>query len=120
MEISISKEVLPTLEGYDLKETILGDPKGCIKQYRNPYGLHIREYSDRFVVHRDKVDPRADPVGHLIRDSPETLFSFGSALFISKRHRTTSEDKSYSVNPLFLILAFLSLNRIIRVIKRLL
>jgi hypothetical protein len=120
MEISISKDVLPTLEGYDLEETILGDPKGCIKQYRNSSGLHVREYSDRFVIHRDEVDPRDDPIGHLIRDSPETLLSFGSALFISQRHRNASEDKSSSsINPLFLILALLSLNRIFRAIKRL-
>jgi hypothetical protein len=103
-----------------LEETILGDPKGCIKQYRNSSGLHVREYSDRFVIHRDEVDPRDDPIGHLIRDSPETLLSFGSALFISQRHRNASEDKSSSsINPLFLILALLSLNRIFRAIKRL-
>ena len=51
------------------EETALGDPKGCIRQYRLGR-LHIREYKDGFELHRDKADPRRDPVGHLMRDAP--------------------------------------------------
>ena len=46
----------------------LGDKKGALKQYRKG-NLHIREYKDKLTVHLDKVDPREDPIGHLIQDS---------------------------------------------------
>lgn len=118
MEISISKDALPSIEEFGFEETILGDPKGSLKQYRNSTGLHVREYPDRFVIHRDRVDPREDPLGHLIKDSPETLLSLGGALVTSRS--VSSESKSSSLNPLVFILAFLSLNRILRLIKRLL
>ena len=49
------------------EETKLGDKKGALKQYRKG-NLHIREYADKFTVHTDKVDPRTDPMGHLIHD----------------------------------------------------
>ena len=54
------------------EETFLGQKNGANKQYR--YGnLHIREYDDKFLVHTDKVDPRENPLGHLIHDAPEVL-----------------------------------------------
>lgn len=54
------------------EETRLGDPKGSIRQYRAGK-LHIREYADCFEAHEDKVDPREDPVGHLLADAPQYL-----------------------------------------------
>lgn len=52
--------------------TELGDPRCAVRQYR--YGnLHIREYADHYTVHTDRVDPRRDPVGHLLYDAPEVL-----------------------------------------------
>ena len=54
------------------EETKLGDKKGALKQYRKG-NLHIREYADKFTVHTDKVDPREDPMGHLIHDAQEVL-----------------------------------------------
>jgi hypothetical protein len=64
------------LEG--AKETKLGDKKGAKKQYR--YGnLHIREYDDKFTVHLDKVDPRKNPLGHLLIDAPEVLIGLAGA-----------------------------------------
>jgi hypothetical protein len=122
MEISISKEVLPSLDEYGFEETILGDARGSIRQYRKSGGLHVREYPDKFVVHQDAVDPRIDPVGHLIKDSPETLVAFGVAVLLS--HRESSSDskpgKHMPLSPLVFILSFLSLNRILGVLKRLL
>ena len=62
------------------EETILGQRNGANKQYR--YGnLHIREYGDKFLVHTDRVDPRKDPIGHLIRDAPEVLVGLACAVF---------------------------------------
>ena len=53
---------------------------GRIKQYR--YGnLHIREYDDKFLVHTDKVDPRVNPIGHLVHDAPEVLIGIACGIF---------------------------------------
>ncbi len=116
MEISISKDVLPSIEEFGFEETLLGDQKDSLKQYRNSTGLHAREYRDKFVIHRDQVDPRVDPIGHIIRDSPETLLSLGGAFIASRK--VDSESKMTSLNPIVFILAFLSLNRVFRLIKR--
>ena len=120
MEISISKEVLPSLEENGFTETLLGDARGSIRQYRNSGGLHVLEYHDKFVVHEDEVDPRVDPVGHLIKDSPETLFALGAAYLLSQSHNGVSSKSSryVSFSPLVFILSFLSLNRILGLIKR--
>ena len=70
-EIEVPKELREFMpEGTE--ETILGQKNGAQKQYR--YGnLHIREYNDKFLVHTDKVDPRVNPIGHLVHDAPEIL-----------------------------------------------
>ena len=60
------------------EETKLGDKKGALKQYRKG-NLHIREYKDKFTVHADKVDPRTDPLGHLIHDAQEVLIGLAGA-----------------------------------------
>jgi hypothetical protein len=62
------------------EETFLGQKNGAYKQYR--YGnLHIREYDDKFLLHSDKVDPRKDPIGHLVHDAPEVLIGLACAIF---------------------------------------
>ncbi len=62
------------------EETSLGQKNGALKQYR--YGnLHIREYDDKFLVHTDKIDPRKDPIGHLVYDAPEVLIGLACAIF---------------------------------------
>ena len=64
----------------EAEETILGQKNGAYKQYR--YGnLHIREYPDKFLVHTDRIDPRKDPMGHLVRDAPEFLVGLACAAF---------------------------------------
>ena len=60
------------------EETKLGDKKGALKQYRKGT-LHIREYEDKLTVHADKVDPREDPMGHLIQDAQEVLVGLAGA-----------------------------------------
>jgi len=68
-EIEIPKELRQFML-QDAEETLLGKKNGAKKQYR--YGnLHIREYEDKFLVHMDKVDPRKNPLGHLVFDAPE-------------------------------------------------
>ena len=78
-EIEVPKELREfMLKGAE--ETFLGQRNGADKQYR--YGnLHIREYPDKFLVHTDKIDPRKDPIGHLVYDAPEVLIGLACAIF---------------------------------------
>ena len=78
--IIVPRSVRPII---DYEETCLGDKKGAKKQFR--YGkLHIREYKDYLIVHMDKVDPRKDPLGHLLIDAPEYLVSAFAGLEVAK------------------------------------
>ena len=77
-EIAVPKELREFMLE-EAEETFLGQKNGAKKQYR--YGnLHIREYEDKFLVHTDKIDPRKDPLGHLIIDAPEVLVGLGCAI----------------------------------------
>jgi len=55
------------------QETPLGEPKGSLRQYRGTHGSHVLEYEKEWILHRDKVDPRLDPIGHLVNDAPQVL-----------------------------------------------
>lgn len=88
--IIVPRSVRPII---DYEETCLGDKKGAKKQFR--YGkLHIREYKDYLVVHMDKVDPRNDPLGHLLVDAPEYLFSVFAGLEVAKLLGTAVRAKT--------------------------
>lgn len=78
-EIEVPKELREFMLK-DAEETFLGQKNGAQKQYR--YGnLHIREYDNKFLVHTDKIDPRKNPIGHLLQDAPEVLIGLGCAIF---------------------------------------
>ena len=82
-EIEVPKEIRPFMLE-EAEETKLGQKNSADKQYR--YGnLHIREYEDKYMVHMDKIDPRKDPLGHLVRDAPEVLIGLASAFFGGKK-----------------------------------
>ena len=84
--IIIPKFVRPIIT---YEQTFLGNKKGANKQFR--YGkLHIREYDEYYVVHMDKVDPRKDPVGHLLIDAPEYLVATMAGLKAAKQTRDTA------------------------------
>ena len=86
-EIEIPKEVRHFMLK-DVNETVLGQKNGAKKQYR--YGnLHIREYDDKYLVHMDKVDPRQDPIGHLIHDAPEILIGVASGIIAGRKVAST-------------------------------
>ena len=78
-EIEVPKELREFMLE-EAEETILGEKNGAQKQYR--YGnLHIREYDDKFLVHTDKIDPRVNPLGHLVHDAPEVLIGIACGIF---------------------------------------
>ncbi|MGH1520876.1 MAG: hypothetical protein ACRBB2_00645 [Nitrosopumilus sp.] len=78
------------------EETILGQSNGAYKQYR--YGnLHIREYPDKFLVHTDRIDPREDPLGHLISDAPEVLIGLACGLFSGLKVAKQFQNKKISI-----------------------
>ena len=82
-EIEVPKELREFMLE-EAEETILGQKNGAQKQYR--YGnLHIREYDDKFLVHNDRVDPRKDPIGHLVYDAPEVLIGLACGIFSSSQ-----------------------------------
>jgi len=82
-EIEVPKELREFMLE-EAEETILGQKNGAEKQYR--YGnLHIREYDDKFLVHNDRIDPRKDPIGHLVYDAPEVLIGLACAIFGSSQ-----------------------------------
>lgn len=77
-EVEVPKEACRSvLEAAE--ETLLGQANGAKRQYRHG-NLHIREYEDRCLVHADRVDPRKDPLGHLLHDAPEILAGLGCAV----------------------------------------
>lgn len=79
--IIVPKQVRPIIT---YEETILGNKKGAKRQFR--YGnLHIREYEDYYVVHMDKIDPKRDPIGHLLTDAPEYLAAIIAGLKAAKQ-----------------------------------
>ena len=98
-EIEVPKELREFMLK-DAEETNLGQKNGAKKQYR--YGnLHIREYEDKFLVHTDKIDPRKDPVGHLLYDAPEVLIGLGCAIIVGSKVgksflNTKSKTNSFS------------------------
>ncbi len=101
-EIEVPKELREfMLEGAE--ETFLGQKNGAQKQYR--YGnLHIREYDKKFLVHTDRIDPRKDPIGHLVHDAPEILIGLACAIFggsrITKKFLKKKSKKTIFVSSL--------------------
>ena len=107
-EIEVPKELREFMLE-EAEETFLGQKNGAKKQYR--YGnLHIREYDDKFLVHNDRIDPRKDPIGHLIYDAPEVLIGLACAIFggsqIAKKVMNTNSKKLTFTSGLFSSIIF--------------
>ena len=78
--IIVPKSVRPTI---DYEVTYLGNKKGARQQFRHK-NLHIRDYGDYYTIHIDNIDPRKDPLGHLLIDAPEFLIGIISAVSVGK------------------------------------
>jgi hypothetical protein len=80
-DMIVPKSVRPII---DYEETYLGETNGAKRQFRIG-NLHIREYDGYYTVHRDKIDPRKDPFGHLLVDAPEYLTAILSAVSVGSQ-----------------------------------
>ena len=101
-EIEVPKELREFMLE-DAEETVLGQKNGAQKQYR--YGnLHIREYDNKFLVHTDKIDPRVNPIGHLVYDAPEVLIGIACGIFTgvntARKFSNTNSKKIFLANIL--------------------
>lgn len=110
-EIEIPKDVRPIMLD-NAEETTLGQKKGAKKQYR--YGnLHIREHDDKYLVHVDKIDPRKNPLGHLLFDAPEVLVGLASAAiggakvfsYLNKKQNSKLTKQAAATSSLLISLA---------------
>ena len=114
-EIEVPKEIRPFMLE-QAEETKLGQKNGANKQYR--YGkLHIREYDDKYLIHTDKVDPRKDPVSHLIFDAPEVLIGLATAAIGGKNipsqiYKIQKDSKSKNLSLVTGFLASIALGYI--------
>ncbi|MCH7877043.1 MAG: hypothetical protein IIA20_02220 [Thaumarchaeota archaeon] len=107
-EIEVPKELREFMLE-EAEETFLGQKNGAHKQYR--YGnLHIREYVDKFLLHSDRIDPRKDPIGHLVHDAPEVLIGLACAVFagsqIAKKFLNKKSKKSTFTSALISSIIF--------------
>ena len=107
-EIEVPKELREFMLD-EAEETLLGQKNGAYKQYR--YGnLHIREYDDKFLVHTDKIDPRNNPIGHLVYDAPEVLIGLACAVFggsqVAKKILDKKSKKSALASSLIISVFF--------------
>ncbi|MHC1630929.1 MAG: hypothetical protein ACXQT4_01330 [Methanotrichaceae archaeon] len=77
------------------KETFLGESVlGSKRQFRGPFGAHVHEFEDRWVLHRDKVNADENPLGHLVSDAPEYILSAIAGLATGLIARNKRDNKS--------------------------
>ena len=83
--------IVPT--GFE--ETVMGELRGAIKQYRGPDNLHLREYSEGWELHQDYGDPRTlgGFIIHIFIDAPEV----GLALLIAAGACEEKYNKTKSI-----------------------
>ena len=76
----VPKSVRPTI---DYEVTHLGNKKGPGNS--SAIRIYISEIMVTIIlIHIDNIDPRKDPLGHLLIDAPEFLISIISAVSIGK------------------------------------
>mgnify|MGYP001773268492 CR=1 FL=1 len=76
--------VHPTLVGF---RRSIGEPHGQSADYRlrlyDGRSIHVREYSDHYRVHWDRVDPSVSIVAHLKHDAPHIYMLLLGILSVS-------------------------------------
>lgn len=83
-DVVVSKKKVPQPSIYDGFVESIGEPDRQIKDFRKRINgtecMHVKEYSNYYKVHRDKVDPRYNPISHLIEDSPEVSVGLAAGI----------------------------------------
>ncbi len=83
-DVVVSKTKVPPPNDYDGFVESIGEPDLQKRDFRRRINgtecMHVKEYSDYYKVHRDRVDPKYDPIGHLIEDSPEVPAGLAAAI----------------------------------------
>jgi hypothetical protein len=99
-DIFVSKKILQRLPS-DFKITKMGYPrKGAVAQYRGPNAIHVHEYPNHWLFHRDHSDPRTlkGVLSHLLFDAPEIPLSIFagsvSGIAVGKIVHETRKNKS--------------------------
>ena len=69
---------IPDIGESGLFSRSIGEYHGQIADWRasihnSQKGIHALEYNDFYKLHIDKYDPKKNPVGHLLHDSPGTI-----------------------------------------------
>lgn len=82
IDVKVSKNIShPELAGFEKGG---GLPYGQLADYRMTLSdnteIHIKEYSEYYLVHRDKCTVNA-PLGHLLQDAPVETAAFGILLY---------------------------------------
>ena len=85
--VLVPKSVRPIMD-YDI--TVLGERRGSVRQYRHG-NLHVREYETYYSVHFDNIDPRSDPLGHLMIDTPHFMKGIMLIANAAKRYLDSSD-----------------------------
>ena len=97
-DLRVSKKLLPRLPyGFVEVPDHLGNKKNALRQYRGPHNIHVLEYADEWSFHRDLVDPRIDPVGHLLLDAPEVPLAGLAGIAVAKKAYDENESVLDSV-----------------------
>jgi len=86
-KVNQNGHLIPPIEYSGMFKRSIGEPHGQIADWRAEVpgtikGVHVLEFPMTYQVHLDKHDPRKDPVGHLLFDSPKTLVSLISLIAI--------------------------------------
>ncbi len=82
--ICVSKSEVPPPTVNNGFEESIGEPENQIRDMRMRINgtecMHVKEYDEYYSVHRDRVDPKYDPLGHLLYDSPEVLAAIAAGI----------------------------------------
>jgi len=112
--IAIKKSAVSLPSIYDGFRESIGEPEFQIRDVRKRINgtesMHVKEYQDHYEVHRDRVDPTYDPIGHLIEDAPEVPVGFAAAIISGyKSGKAHYENVKYTSEHPFLESALVTL-----------
>jgi hypothetical protein len=82
--VTVPKSAVPPPTVYDGFEESIGEPEFQIRDMRKRINvtesMHVKGYDEHCEVYRDRVNPKYDPLGHLIEDSPEVPAGVAAAV----------------------------------------